>query len=124
MTIEYIVKGALGGGVSEVMYRVHADGEASRFEVLRDGEVSSSGPVPPDPLAGLESELDRLSGVPAVTQVRPPGAAASFSRKHKLVVGDPRASFCFLWWGDPPEQWLSLLEVVRAVIDISGGPAV
>ena len=124
MTIEYIVKGALGVGLREVVYRVHADGEPSRSEVLRDGEVSSRGRVPPDSMARLESELGRLNGVPLLIEGRACVCRDASQIRHKLVVENGGASFCFFWRDDPPEQWLPLPEVARIVVDISGGPVV
>ncbi len=123
MVIEYIVKGDLADGVSEVVHRVCIDGRVPGFEVLRDGEVSSSGPVPPACMARLESEINRLNGVPLVFRGEPPVPGAVRGTKHKLVVDHGAASFCFLWRGAPPEAWRVLLGVARAVVEIAGGRA-
>ena len=123
MVIEYIEKRASGRGVGETVHRVRTDGQSLRFEIVKDGEVDSEGTVPGAVMARLQSELRRLEDVPLFIEGEPPVEADPLCRRHKLVVENGGASFCFVWRGAPPQEWLPLLGVVRTVIEVSRGEA-
>jgi len=115
MIIQYIEKRQCQDGEGERVCRVDLRTAGTGLTAVhQDGALVGEGVIPADQAATLRAAAALLNDLPLFVDATEGNGRGT---TRKLVFDSGRASFCFLWSGDLPREWIQLATVVDMIVD-------